>query len=71
MVIVTLEGIVEGGNIRLPENIRIPDRTKVYVVVPDFQVEQVARLASPRLARSADLADFKLEVFEADPDAGL
>ena len=71
MGIVTLEGIVEHGQIRLAANVRLPDKTRVYVIVPNVEVEQVARLASPRLARPEDLADFVLEVVEANPDAGL
>ena len=71
MGIVTLEGIVEHGQIQLAANIRLPDKTRVYVVVPNVEVEQVARLVSPRLARPEDLADFVLEVVEVNPDAGL
>ena len=70
MGVVTLEGIVEDGQIRLPSNVRLPDNTKVYVVIPGLEVERVARVFSPRLARPADASDFILEV-EADPNAGL
>jgi hypothetical protein len=71
MGIVTLEGVVEHGQIYLLGNVRLPDKTRVYVVVPDVEVEQVARIVSPRLARTEDLADFVLEVVEANPDAGI
>jgi hypothetical protein len=71
MSVVTLEAIVEDGQIRLPGNVRLPDRTKVYVVVPGLEVERVVRIASPRLARPEQAADFVLEVVEAEPDAGL
>jgi hypothetical protein len=71
MGVVTLEGVVEHGQIQLTGNVRLPDKTRVYVVVPNVEVEQVARLVSPRLARPEDLADFVLEVVEANPDAGL
>jgi hypothetical protein len=69
--IVTLEGIVEGGQVRLPSNVRLPDRTKVYVIVPGMEVERAARIFSPRLARPEEAADFVLEVIPDDPDASL
>lgn len=71
MGVVTVEGIVEHGQIRLPENLKLPDNTKVYVVVPDLEIEHVAHLTSPRLVRPEDAADFVLEVSESEPNAGL
>lgn len=71
MSIVTLEGIVERNRIRLKTNVRLPENTKVYVIVPDIQVEQVARVYSPRLAHPAQAADFKMEVVEEPLDASL
>ncbi len=71
MSIMTLEGIVENGQIRLPTNVRLPDSTKVYVVVPGMDVAHVVRLTSPRLARPDQASNFALEVTEADPDAGV
>lgn len=71
MSVVTLEAIVENGHIRLPNNVRLPDQTKVYVVVPGVEVEQVVRIASPRLARREQAADFVLEIVEANPDASV
>jgi len=35
MTITTYEGVVEKGKIRLKTGVRLPDNTKVYVVVPD------------------------------------
>ncbi len=35
MSVMTIEGIVDRGQIRLRGNIQLPDNTKVYVVVPD------------------------------------
>lgn len=34
----------------MPFNVRLPENTKVYVVVPDMQIEQIAHVFSPRLA---------------------
>jgi hypothetical protein len=61
MSIVTIEGVVEHGQIRLKSDIQLPDNTKVYVVVPGMQIQQIARVASPRLAHPEQVADFKLE----------
>jgi hypothetical protein len=69
MSVMTVEAVVEGGQIRLPGNLRLPDRTKVYVVIPGVEVDNVARIVSPRLARRQRAADFVLEVVEAEPDA--
>ncbi len=32
--IVTLEGIVEQGKIKLKDNVHLPEKTRVYVIVP-------------------------------------
>jgi hypothetical protein len=65
MGVVTLEGIVEDGQIQLAGNVRLPDKTRVCVIVPDVGVKQVARLVGPRLARTEDLADFVLVIVDA------
>ena len=70
MAVVTYEGIVEGGQIRIQGDARLPEHTRVYVVVPDAPDARLPRLASPRLARPEQVEDFRLEVREA-PDAGV
>ena len=62
MSIVTFEGIVEQGQIKLKSNVQLPENTRVFVVVPDVQVEKVAHMFTPRLARREDAADFEMEV---------
>jgi hypothetical protein len=71
MKVVTYEATVENGQIRLTEPVRLPERAKVYVVVPG--VEDVPRyhIASPRLARPERAVDFVKEVTEEPPDAAL
>jgi len=71
MSVVTFEGIVDNGQIRLKTNIQLPDKTKVYIVVPDIQVEQIARIFSPRLAHPEQAADFKMEIVRESSDASL
>jgi len=71
MPIVTLEAVVEHGQIKLAAPLPVPDNTKVYVVIPDVQFEPSARLSSPRLARPEQAADFQMEVIEDPGDAGV
>jgi len=71
MSVITLEGIVEHGKIRLKTKVRLPDNTKVYVVVPGVEVEQIARIFSPRLAHPEQAVDFKMEVIEEDSHASI
>ena len=71
MNIVTIEGIVEKGQIRLKSELQLPDKTKVFVVIPDMHVENVAHVLSPRLADPSKAIDFKLEVLEESPDAKI
>ena len=71
MGVTTFEGIVEKGQIRLPATVRLPERAKVYVVIPDIAVQTVAYIGSPRLVHPEQAADFKKEVVEELPDASL
>lgn len=49
MQVTTFQGEIENGQVRLTTDIRLPDKTKVYVVVPEF--EQIAN------GRKFDLAE--------------
>jgi hypothetical protein len=62
MSIATFEGVVEQGQIRLKNNVRLPENTRVFVVVPEVQVEKVARIVSPRRAHREDATDFEMEI---------
>jgi hypothetical protein len=60
-----LEGVVKDGQIKLNSDIRLPDGTKVYMIIPDVELENnVIHLRSPRLARPEQAADFEMEVVE-------
>jgi hypothetical protein len=65
MSIATFEGVVEQGQIRLKSGVQLPERTKVFVIVPDNQIERSVRIHSPRLAHPEQAADFELEIVEA------
>ena len=71
MSILTLEGIIEHGQIRLKTHVSLPDNTKVYIIVPGTEVAQDACIFSPRLAYPEQVADFKMEVVEEDSDASV
>ncbi len=71
MRVTTFEGVVENGQIRLPATVRLPERAKVYVVIPDVEVQTVAYIGSPRLVHPEQAADFKKEVIAELPDASL
>jgi hypothetical protein len=58
MNVATFEGIVEDGQIRLPENVHVPERTKVYVVIPGVDQPSATRWMSPRLAHPEQAQDF-------------
>lgn len=64
MKVTTFEGFVENGQVRLPVSIRLPEKAKVYVVVPDVEVPSAAYVGSPRLAHPEQAVDFKKEVIE-------
>ena len=71
MSVTTIEAVVENGQIRLPSNIRLPERAKVYVLIPDVEVPPTFYVGSPRLAHPEQVADFRKEVIEESPDASL
>ncbi len=71
MTITTYEGVVEKGKIRLKMSVRLPEKAKVYVIVPDLQVEKTAKLLTPRLVNPKQAKDFKMEISEDIPDANL
>ena len=71
MGVTTVEGVVENGQIRLPAAVRLPERTKVYVIIPDVEVQTVAYIGSPRLVHPEQAVDFIKEVLEEPSDGDL
>ncbi|HEY0459252.1 MAG TPA: hypothetical protein VGC97_08970 [Pyrinomonadaceae bacterium] len=67
MQITTIEGIVKNGQIHLTEDIKLPESTKVYVVVPNLE-RRTARIMSPRLVDKTRLKDFEREIIEIEDD---
>ena len=70
MRVATYEAVVENGQIRFLESVRLPERSRVYVVVPGIEDAARYHVPSPRLANPERAADFAKEVIEEAPDAG-
>ena len=74
MKVTTYEGVVQNGSVQLPAGVLLPEKAKVYVVVPgvvEIEAQRVAHIYSPRLADPADAVHFRMEVTEEGTDAGL
>jgi hypothetical protein len=76
MSVMTVEGIVENGRIRLREGVTLPENAKVYVVVPEAEgaaARVAARVRSPRLARPEQAGEFakQVVVVKAGRDGGV
>jgi hypothetical protein len=71
MQVTALEGVVENGQIRLSEKIDLPEKTRVYVIIPGVEMAKVPHVYSPRLAHPEQAVDFRKEVVEEIPDAGV
>lgn len=69
MSVMTLEGVVEHGQIQLPPNIHLPDNTKVYIVIPDTRIERTVHISTPRFVHPEQVKELQMEVIEAPTDA--
>ena len=67
----TYEGVVENGHVTLPPDAEIPEKTRVYVLVPDAEAQRTYKVMSPRLAHPEQAKDFELQVIEDATDAGV
>ena len=71
MLINAIEGVVENGQIRLRDNVVLPEHTKVYVVIPEMETAPLAHVYSPRLVHPEQAPDFAKQVIEVSADAEL
>jgi hypothetical protein len=71
MKITTYEAIVENGQIKLSESVRLPEHAKVYIVVPGVEETTQLHMRSPCLAQPGRAIDFAMDVAEEPQDAGL
>jgi len=49
MGVLVYEGVIDQGHIRLRTDLRLPDNTKVYIIVPGDEIEQEAAVYSIRV----------------------
>jgi len=61
------EAEVDQDKIILANNVHLPHKSKVYVIVPDIKLTKIAHIFSPRLAHPEQAADFVLQV-TVEPD---
>lgn len=66
MQVTTIQGIVKNGQIQLSEDVKLPEMTEVYVVVPKMESRR-ARIMSPRLVNNSDAEKF-VKTIEDDQD---
>lgn len=71
MQVRAFEGVIENGQIRLKTDVNLPERTRVYVIIPDFETPKVVHVYSPRLVHPEQAVDFKKEIVEELPHAGV
>ncbi len=71
MKVAAFEAVVDDGTIQLLSDVRLPDKTRVFVVVPEEGGPRRASVLSPRLARPEQASDFRKVVLETPPDAEL
>lgn len=68
MPVSAFEGVVEHGQIKLRENVTLPENTRVLVVIPDFEKAPIAHIHSPRLKHPENAEDFTKQVIEVHAD---
>jgi hypothetical protein len=76
MSVLALEGVVEAeGLIRITSDIRLPQQTKVYILIPDLISEvdknKPAYIYSPRLAHAERASRYIMELIEDPEDARI
>jgi len=68
MQVTTIQGIFKNGQIHLSEDVKLPEMTQVYVVIPPTQ--NIKKIMSPRLASKDDAKRF-VKTVEEDVDDEL
>jgi len=67
MSVSTIEGYVENGQIQVPGGVKLPEKAKVYIVIPDVsEVSRAVHIYSPRLARREQAEHFKMKIIEGN-----
>jgi len=71
MQITAYEGVIENGIIKLKTNVNLPEKMRVYVIIPNLETEKTVRVYSPRLVHPEQAVDFKKEIIEESSNAGV
>ena len=71
MQVTAYEGIVENGQIRLTTPTKLPEKMKVYVIIPNLEIQKTVHIYSPRLVHPEQAVDFQKEVIEELPNADI
>jgi hypothetical protein len=71
MAVSTFEGTVKNGQIRLLDDVKLPEHAKVYVIIPDQETRRPSRIYSPHLVHPEQAADFTKQIIEVATDAEL
>ena len=73
MAVTTYEGVVEKGQIRLKDGVKLLENAKVFVIVPEVKTDKkkAVQILSPRLVHRSEAARFKMTVTEEKPNARL
>ena len=69
MKVITYEAVVEGGEVKLPGTVKLPEHAKVYVVVPGIDDRPPSMVHTPHLLRPEQAADFAMEIVEGEDAA--
>jgi hypothetical protein len=59
MQVAAFEGVIEGGQIRLKTDVHLPEKAKIYVIIPDFKAKRIVHVFSPRLAHTEQATDLE------------
>jgi hypothetical protein len=68
---IAFEATVQDSRIVLPEDLQLPDNTRVHVVVSTTGAPIRVRMMSPRLANPSDSVAFTMQVELEGDDASL
>ena len=61
----TYEGMIIDGQVRFSEQVKLPERSRVLVTVPEENQLLAGHVYTPRLAQPEQADDFAMEVEEA------
>ena len=65
MKVITYEAVVEGGAVKLPRTVILPEHAKVYVVVPGIEELPPSMIHTPHLLRPEEAGDFAMEIVDS------